>query len=858
MPPSDFANAHIDQVLEKLTTDEAILLTAGVGFWHSHDVERLGVPAIKVSDGPNGIRGNHFFMGTPAKCLPSSTALGSTWDTKLIGEVGLKLLAEEAKLRAASIILAPTCNIQRNPLGGRSFESFSEDPFLSGIIAAAYVNGVQSGGIGTTIKHFVANDKENDRNAYDSIVSERALREIYLMPFMLAEKYAQPWAYMTAYNRLNGLHCSENSFLLTKILRDEWKFNGMIMSDWFGVYSVDHALKAGLDLEMPGLNKWRTLDLVNRSIQARKVTVRTIKQRARKVLELVQKCAKGAPEVLDGDGLERTVDTPESTDLLRKVAAESIVLLRNEGSLLPLTAPELKKVAVVGPNAKAFVLSGGGSAALKPSFFVSPYEGIVKAMKEAGSDVEVTYSEGARAVKTMPSLDYDMFTTTGERGWIASWHTHLSDESMTLVEEPIEERLVDETRIFISTSAPKGITRRWTMKLRGQLKPREQDCLFEFGLTVAGRAKLYVDGKLVIDNWTRQVRGEDFFGLASIEEKGTYPLKAGHKHDILVEFCNVRAPADGDEDEAVMDSNPGVRLGGSVVEDSDELLENAVQLAKEADVVIAVVGLNADWETEGYDRTTLALPGRTDELVSKVVAANPKTVVVTQSGSSILMPWADDVPAIVHSWYLGNATGDAIADVLFGKHNPSGKLSLTFPKREEDVPSFGHFHSEDGKVRYAEDLYVGYKHYQHRNLPPLFAFGHGLSYTTFSLSDLKLSQPVVADGDFNLTITLSVSNTGAVKGSEVVQVYVSMPTTSDLSHPPLQLKDFAKVRDLAPGSSEQVHVKLDKYAVSYWSELYDTWAVEKGVYGVKIGTSSDRLSLSASFEVPVGFEWRGL
>ncbi|KAJ3506547.1 hypothetical protein NLJ89_g6807 [Agrocybe chaxingu] len=856
MAPSDFAKANIEEVLNTLTTDEAISLTAGVGFWHTHAIERLGVPAVKVSDGPNGIRGNHFFMGTPAKCLPSSTAIGATWDPKLVEEVGLRLLAEEAKLRSASLVLAPTCNIQRNPLGGRSFESFSEDPFLSGIIAAAYVKGVQSGGIGTTIKHFVANDKEDDRMAYDSILSERALREIYLMPFMLAQKHAQPWAYMTAYNRLNGVHASENTFLLQKILRGEWKFEGMVMSDWFGTYGVDPAFKAGLDLEMPGTNKWRTLDYVNRLIVARKVNARTIKQRAKQVLQLVQKCAQGAPEVLDGDGAERTVDTPESTELLRKVAAESIVLLRNENSVLPLKPRELKKIAVVGPNAKAIVLSGGGSAALKASFFVTPFEGIVKALE--GSGAEITYSEGARAYKTMPSLDYEMFTASGQRGWVGTWHKHESDDSLVPLDEVIQEQIIDETRIFISLSTPPGITKRWTLKLRGQLKPRDKDCKFEFGLTVAGRAKLFVDGNLVIDNWTRQRRGDDFFGVGTVEEKGTYDLKAGVKHDILVEFCNVRGPADGDEDEAVMDSNPGVRLGGAEVEDSDALLESAVSLAKEADAVIAVVGLNADWETEGHDRTTLALPGRTDELIGKVAAVNKNTVVVTQSGSAITMPWSDSVPAIVHAWYLGNASGDAIADVLFGKHNPSGKLSLTFPKREEDIPSFGHFHSEDGKVRYAEDLYVGYKHYQHRNIAPLYAFGHGLSYTTFALSNLHLSAPTISNNEFNLVVSLNVANTGLVVGSEVAQVYITLPTTSALSHPPLQLKGWNKVRDLTPGKEEKVEVVLDKYAVSYWSEDRGVWAVEKGVYGVKVGTSSDKLVLEGIFEIKDGFEWTGI
>ncbi|KAF8995211.1 beta-glucosidase [Cyathus striatus] len=801
MAPSDFKNADIDEIVDKLTTDEAILLTAGVGFWHTHQIERLGVPAIKVSDGPNGIRGNHFFMGTPAKCLPSSTALGATWDTELVEQVGVKLLAAEAKLRAASLVLAPTCNIQRNPLGGRSFESFSEDPLLSGLISAAYVKGVQSAGIGATIKHFVGNDKENDRMGYDSIISPRALREIYLMPFMLAQKHADPWAYMTAYNRVNGTHVSESPEILKKILREEWGYKGLVMSDWFGVYSVSPSLNAGVDLEMPGLNKWRTLDLVNRSIVARKITTRTVKARARQVLEVVKRCAAGAPEILDGDGQERTVETEEDKSLMRNVAAQSIVLLKNDDQVLPLQKKTLKKVAIVGGNAKAAILSGGGSAALKPSYFVSPYQGIVNAL---GEDVEVVYSEGAPTYRTMPSLDFDLVTSTGERGWTGSWHAHVSDDSLEVLPEAMGERYIDETKIFISTSYPKGITRRWTLKLKGYLKERERDCEFEFGVIAAGRAKLYVDGELIVDNWTRQRRGEAFFGSGSAEEKGIAHLKKGVKHLVEVVFCNVRAPADGDEDEAVMDSNPGLQVGGAEVNDADALMQQAVDLAKDADAVIAVVGLNADWETEGYDRTSLALPGRTDELIEKVAAVNKRTVVVTQSVSRLML-----------------------------RRNPSGKLSLTFPMRLEDVPSFGHFHSEHGKVRYAEDLFVGYKHYQHRNIEPLFPFGHGLSYTTFSLSKLQLAKPP--------DVSLTVSNTGTVTGSEVIQVYLSMPSSSDLTHPHLQLRAFKKVK---------VKVTLDKYAVSYWEERIESWVVEKGSYGL--------LGLVERFEVLKGFEWNGL
>ncbi|EKM56180.1 glycoside hydrolase family 3 protein [Phanerochaete carnosa HHB-10118-sp] len=801
-------------------------------------------------------------MSTPAKCLPSSTAMGATFDTELIEEIGLKLLAEEAKIKAASILLAPTCNIQRSPLGGRSFESFSEDPYLSGMIAAAYVKGVQAGGIATAIKHFVGNDKENDRMAYDSIMSERALREIYLMPFMLAEKFAQPWSFMTAYNRVNGTHVSENPYIIRDILRKEWGSDALVMSDWFGVYSIDHAINAGLDLEMPGTNKWRTLDLMNRSIQSRKITARTVKERARKVLELTKRCAQEAPEVLDGDGVERTRESEADSTLMQSLAAQAIVLLKNDGALLPLRPKEqgLKKIAIVGGNAKARVLSGGGSAALKPSYFISPYDGIVKAIHDIDSSIEVTYSEGARTYRTTPTLDYDLVTEDGKPGWTGSWFAHESDESMTPLKEPLKTQYVDETRIFVSTSYPKDITKRWTLRLDGQLKPRDRDMLFEFGLIASGRAKLFVDDQLVIDNWTKQRRGEFFFGCGTEEEYGRFSLKAGVSHKVHIEFCNVRAPADGDPNEAVMDSNPGVQLGGAEVRDPDELLDSALQLAREADVVIAVVGLNAEWESEGYDRTTLALPGRTDELVAKVRAANPKTVVVTQSGSSIAMPWADDVPAIVHSWYSGNATGAALGDVLTGKVNPSGRLSLTFPKKLEDVPSHGHFHSEHGKVQYGEDLFVGYKHYHHRGISPLFHFGYGLSYTSFEYSNLELSEPTYSSGDLSVTATVTVTNTGSVAGAEVVQLYVSLPTTSELTHPPLMLKAFAKLRDLSPGTSATAALKLDKYAVSYWEERIARWVVESGEYIIRVGRSSapEDLKLQTKLVLKKGFEWNGV
>jgi beta-glucosidase len=549
------------------------------------------------------------------------------------------------------------------------------------------------------------------------------------------------------------------------------------------------------------------------------------------------------------------------------------------------------KVAVIGPNAKAPVLSGGGSAALTPSYFVTPFDGIANALKEAGNEIKPTYSEGIQPYKLMPVLDQDILHGQNEHGWIGKWYTFDDEkdnldpydkEKLELLDQrtPIQTDVINESYMFIQTTVPKGITRKWTLKVQGYLAPQTYDRKFEFGLVVAGRGQVFVDGEEVIHNWERQRPGSLFFGQGTQEEKGIFEMKANTKHEITVVFCNVQGRSDGNENEAIMDVLAGLRIGGAEVRVPAELLQEAVDLAKAADVVIVVVGLNGDWEAEGYDRQTLALPKGadrvvgdkvikaigTDEFVEAVSKANRKTIVVTQGGSAITMPWAyshshrhsPPVPAIVHAWYLGNATGDAIADVLFGKHNPSGKLPITFPKNERQIPSYGNFRTENGKVRYAEDLFVGYKHYHLREITPLFAFGHGLSYTTFALSNLQLSPAVVKDREFELTVSLTITNTGDVTGSEVIQVYTTLASASKLTHPILQLKGFTKVHDLAAGDKKDVQVVLDKYAISYWNEVTDVWAVEKGVYKVAVGSSIQSLPLEDEFEVKEAFEWNGL
>ncbi|KAH7340805.1 beta-glucosidase [Rhizoctonia solani] len=827
-----FLHVNVEDLVSKLSQEEKIFC------W----VERLGVPSVRMSDGPNGVRGSSHFLSSPAQCIPCATALGSTFDPELIREVG-SFLAVEAKTKSATVLLAPTCNIQRSPLGGRSFESFSEDPHLSGHLAAAYVAGLQDNGVAATIKHFVANDQEHERMAVDTILSERALREIYLMPFMIAQRDAGPWAYMTAYNRIYGTHVSECKRMLGDILRKEWGFDGLVMSDWYGTYSVDVAINAGLDLEMPGPPRWRQPMLVNHALTSRKLLPSTLDLRAKTVLDFVQKLARTSPDVVFGDGKERTRDDPKDREFNRKLAGRAIVLLKNDQEILPLNK---KKLLVVGPNVQARVISGGGSAFLKPSYAVTPWDGIMAAKAEG---VDVKFEVGCYAHKFLPTLETSLTSPDGQPGWEARFYTH--DENQQPKDE-VAKFVLNDTRVKLNDFLPEGLTSSWTIKLKGTLKVNKT-APFEFGLTVAGRAKLWVNGKMTIDNWTHQRPGEFFYGQGSAEEKAVVDLKADEPVDIYVEYDNLSPASKGFKCSLRL----CVRLGGAEKIDPDEALKAATKAASEADAVIAVVGLNHEWESEGFDRPNLSLPGRQDELIHAVAKVNKNTVVVIQAGSAVSMPWVDDVAGILQSWYLGNEAGNAIADVLFGKVNPSGRLPISLPKREEDIPAHLSFGSEMGKVHYREDVFVGYKYYQARKVAPLFPFGFGLSYTSFELSDLKVEGPSSQDSSLEVKASVTVKNIGSTKGSEIIQLYVT-PPPGPITHPKLQLRAFGKAADLDPGASTTVKLSFGKYGVSFWHEEDETWRVDAGKYQVFVGTSSADLPLSSSFELKQTFSWRGL
>ena len=726
--------------------------------------------------------------------------------------------------------------MQRSPLGGRGFESFSEDPYLAGAISAATVKGIQSKGVAATMKHYVANDQEHQRQAMNSIVSERALREIYLMPFQIAQRDAKPMCYMTAYNKLNGTHLSENPRLLKDILRKEWGFDGMVMSDWFGTYSTSESLKAGLDLEMPGKSYIRG-QLVAQALGCRKLLPIELDYCVRNVLNLVKKVMPlGIPE----NAPENMVNTKETSQTLRKVAGEGIVLLKNEESILPFKKD--KTVAVIGPNAKFAAFSGGGSASLLPYYAVTPYDGIAAQAKD------VRYSIGAIGYKSLPLASSITKTKDGKPGFIMRVYL----EPPTVKDrKSIDEVYVSDTNIFLMDyKLPKIQTTLYYVELEGTFTP-DLSADYLFSLSVCGTGKLFVDSKMVVDNETKQIGGESFFGAGTREEIGVSSMEKDKTYTILVQFgtgptMTFRTPG------ATAFGAGGLRIGAALKTDPETELNKAVELAREVDQVVICAGLNSDWESEGYDRSHMDLPPYSDELISRVCAANPKTVVVVQSGTPVTMPWISQCSGLLQAWYGGNETGNAIADVLFGEVNPSGKLPLSFPVRNEDNPAFLNYTSERGRTIYGEDIYIGYRFYEKTKKAVAFPFGHGLSYTTFDLKGLS-----VADTGDNITISLSVSNLGSVDGATVVQIYVTQQNPS-INRPPKELKGFTKVH-LKAGKMEHVNVIISKkYAASFWDEDRDAWIMEEDKYDVLVGDSSANTPLKGSFQVKKTSWWNGL
>ena len=765
----------IAALIADLTLDEKAALTAGRDNWATAAVERAGIPNVRVTDGPNGARGLSVLGAgeATAVCIPCGSALGATWNPELIERLGA-LLGEESLTKGCRILLAPTLNLHRSPLAGRNFECFSEDPLLAGRAAAAYVRGVQSQDVATTPKHLVGNEAELDRYTMSSVIDERALRELYLVPFELAVREGGALGLMTAYNRLNGGYCTEDEALLAGILRGEWGFEGFVVSDWFGLGSTTGSPRAGLDLEMPGPGRVYGPALAD-AVRDGDVDESLLDAMVLRLLTVLD--GIGALDD-DPDTPERSEDRPEHRALAREAAAESFVLLRNEG-VLPLDPGALSSLAVLGPNADRAQIMGGGSAKLRAHYTVTPLE----ALREALPDAELRHERGCDIDRTAPELR-------------APWRIEFEDGR-------VAER---DSGLLLFDAPTDGEIGPYTA--RAQLTPGETGP-HTFTLRQGGRARLLVGGEVVLDGFEDPpARGEAMIGLVSEEIAVEVPLTAGEPVELLVEGTGEDAFA---------------TLQGAVVglrpPAPDDLIERAAAAAAACEAAVLVVGTTDEWESEGQDRSDMDLPGDQDALVEAVLDANPDTIVVVNAASPVTMPWADRAKAVLISWFGGQEMAGALADVLTGATDPGGRLPTTQPLRVEHNPSHGNFPGENGEVRYGEGVLVGYRWYDARHLPVRFPFGHGLSYASFEIGEPRVGAAFTPGG--SLTVEVDVTNTSDRPGAEVVQLYVE-PPPSELVRPPRELRAFDKVH-LEPGETATVALTLTDRAFACWDPGDPSW-----------------------------------
>ncbi|KAH6970298.1 glycoside hydrolase superfamily, partial [Fusarium avenaceum] len=826
----------VESTLASLTLAEKISLLSGSDFWHSAAIPSHDIAAIKCTDGPNGARGGRFFNPVPALCIPCGTGLGATWNPELLYAAG-QLLSRECEAKGAHVWLGPTVNLVRGPLNGRGFESFSEEPYLSGVMATAIINGVQSRGTAAALKHFVANDQETAKMSVDICMSERALREVYLKPFQMAVRDAKPKVVMSSYNKVNGVHVSESKKLLQDILRREWQYNGLVMSDWYGTYGCTDALNAGVDIEMPGPSRHRA-DKAIVAVVSGKVSRNTIDERARKVLELVNNTAAARVSTK-----ETTRDSPDDRALNRRLATESVVLLKNSSKLLPLQAQDCEDVAIIGPNAKLPAACGGGSANLRPYYTSSVFQGI---RDQLPSNATVHFEPGVFGHVLLPYFTGDH--VNDENGNPGVSISFFNEPESVQNRKPFDQQNIPDTTYQLMDYDHLDQNETFFMSMKANFKP-EIEGLYEFGLASYGVSKLYVDDHLVIDNETVQSHAGMFFGHGSTEVRGVYEMKAGQTYRLRVEAGSASTSRTSGGSFIPI---PGgaCRLGGCLKLEPAEGIRNAVATAKKCKHTFVVVGLNADLEKEGKDRESMSLPPHVDDLVSAVLEAQPNAIVVTQAGNPIEMPWRHQAKTILHSWYGGNEAGNAIADVVFGKVNPSGKLPMTFPSRLQDGPSFLSFGSDNGRIYYAEDVFVGHRWFEARGIEVAFPFGHGLSYTTFSTSGIKMT---------GSDVLVDIKNTGHMAGAEVIMLYISFDASksgkkSRFLRPVRTLAGFQKVF-LEPGQEASVVMNLDRYSTAVWDEIAGSWLCEAGTYMASVMSSSG--NLEASFVVERDIYWNG-
>jgi beta-glucosidase len=804
-PSTRDVERRVDAILSKMTVEEKIEIVGGINDFYTRPNVRLGIPSLRMSDGPLGV---HDYGLTTA--YPAGIALAASWDTELARRFGIAM-GRDARARGVHFILAPGMNIYRAPMNGRNFEYFGEDPFLASRIAVPVIQGIQSQHVIATAKHFAGNNSEFARTTLSSDIDERTLREIYLPAFEAAVKDAKVGAVMDAYNLINGVYMTQNSHLNSEILKKDWGFDGIVMSDWGATHDGVAAANGGLDLEMPSPT-FMNRDTLLPALKEGKVSIATLDDKVRRIL-------RKAIEFGFFDRPQTDTGIPTYSQEGRQVALEeargSMVLLKNSGNLLPLHDSKVKTIAVIGPDAYPAVPGGGGSSETKPFDAISYLEGISNRL---GPKARVLY-----AVDTPPLdevFDSSEFVTApgGESGLKGEY---FSNEELSGTPALVR---TDEHVHFDwgeGSFAPNQPVDHFSIRWTGYFVPQKSGD-YKFFTSADDGVRLYLGDDTVIDDWQRHSQTVDSYATH---------LEAGQAYKIRLEYFEAVGSA---------------IVGFGVTRAEASMGRETKALAAKADAVVICVGFDTKTEGEGFDRT-FQLPGGQDGLIRQISAVNKNTVVVLTAGGNVDMTqWIDNVPAILQAWYPGQEGGTALAQLLFGDYSPSGKLPASFEGRWEDNPTFHSYYPAKGenRVQYSEGVFVGYRHFDRSDTKPLFAFGYGLSYATFAYSKLSVT-PQAGNLNEPVTVSFDLKNTGQREAAEVAELYVGAPHAS-LPRPVKELKGFAKI-NLKPGETQRVTLKLDRRAFSFYDVKKSDWSAEAGDFLILVGGSSDKTQLQGKF-----------
>jgi beta-glucosidase len=801
-------DSQVNAMMAKLTLDQKIDLLGGVDNMFTHTMPQIGLPRLKMSDGPVGVR-----TWGPTTGYAAGIGLAASWDTALARRVGVSL-GRDARARGVNFILGPGVDIYRAPMNGRNFEYFGEDPYLASRIAVNYIEGVQSQDVVATVKHFAANNAEYDRHNENVIVGQRALHEIYLPTYEAAVRQAHVGAVMDSYNLVNGEHATQNTYLNTTVLKKEWGFQGILMSDWGGTYNGIAAANSGLDLEMPSAEFMNQRTLLP-AIKDGKVSMATIDDKVRRILRVAVEFGFINHDQTD---LGIPLDSQRSRATALQSAEENIVLLKNQDHLLPLDPARIHTIALIGPDAYPAIGSAGGSAHITSFAPVSRLAGLSGAL--AGR-AKVLWNRG---VKSLPEIFSSSTFAVDQQGK----QRGLKEEVFVggdFTGTPTTVTTVPEVNSLSGFQwAPEAKVKK-AIRWSGFYIPKVSGAQRFFAGSIGPDSyRLYVNDKLVLEETPHEGQAPKWTDI---------DLPAGQPASVRFDY---------------LPYSSSIRVGLGVIPAADMLEPAAAKIAAMADAVIVSVGFSPLTESEGYDRT-YRLPAGQDDLINAVASANPHTIVVITSGGSVKTSgWIDRVPAVLESWYGGTEAGRGLAEVLLGRVDPSGHLPISWERRLQDDPCYKTYYEEPGThdVKYSEGIFMGYRYYDRSKVKTLFPFGFGLSYTTFDFSHLTVT-PTEAGAHSPITVSFDLRNTGHRAGAEVAQVYVGDPSAT-VPRPIKELKGFARV-ELRPGEVQHVSLQLTRRSLAYWDVKTNGWKVDPGKFVVYVGDSSEHVPLQASFTV---------